>query len=120
MGHKCNECKPTFFNYPLCQGLSIFCLFLKSESCSYFFIADCVCNSNGSTSLECGKNNGQCFCQVGFAGVKCQECRPFVMGDKCDKCEPGFYDYPSCHEGLSQSLVFTIGQTFVLQVEPRC
>ena len=85
-----------------------------------FFIADCVCNSNGSTSLECGKNNGQCFCKVGFAGVKCQECRPFVIGDKCDKCEPGFYDYPSCHEGLSKSFVLTIGQTFVLQVEPRC
>ena len=62
--------------------------------------------------MECGKNNGVCTCKEGFAGIKCHECMPNVVGDKCDTCQPGFFSYPSCQEGLfiirSLSLCFTI------------
>ena len=66
-----------------------------------FSISECVCNSNGSTSLDCDEDYGNCSCREGFAGIKCHECRPNVVGDKCDTCQPGFVDYPFCREGLS-------------------
>ena len=69
-----------------------------------FPILECVCNPNGSTTLECGKNNGACSCIEGYAGVKCQKCMPHVVGDKCDTCKPSFFDFPSCQEGLSMNL----------------
>ena len=68
--------------------------FLKSQS--YFSISECVCNPDGSISLECGKDNGVCSCKVGFAGIKCDECLPNVIGDKCDTCQGNFINYPSC------------------------
>ena len=114
-GHNCNQCKLNYFNYPLCQGMSQRILFLK-KSLHIFFISECVCNSNGSTTLECGKNNGVCTCKEGFAGIKCQECMPNVVGDECDTCEPGFFAYPSCQEGLSKRMIhFSFkSQDFVL------
>ena len=73
--------------------------FLKSQS--YFSISECVCNPNGSTTLECGKDNGVCSCKERFVGIKCNDCIPNVVGDKCDTCQPGFLGYPFCREGLS-------------------
>ncbi|XP_069831051.1 laminin subunit alpha-2 isoform X3 [Dendropsophus ebraccatus] len=40
----------------------------------------CNCNSFGSKSFDCD-DNGQCRCQPG------------VTGDKCDRCARGFYDF---------------------------
>ena len=78
---------------------------------------------DGSATLECGIINGNCSCKEGFMGLKCDECKPNrigdkcdsctegytgincdeclpnVFGDKCDACRPNFYDYPSCQEG---------------------
>ena len=74
------------------------CIFLKSQKfCS---VSECKCNSKGSTTLECGKINGNCSCKEGFRGLKCDECIPHVIGDKCDACQPSFFNYPSC-QGLS-------------------
>ena len=67
----------------------------------HFSISECVCNSNGSTSLDCDEDYGNCSCKEGFGGIKCHECMPNVIGDKCDTCQPGFWGYPSCQEGLS-------------------
>ena len=66
-----------------------------------FSIAECECNSDGSTSLDCDEDYGNCSCKEGFAGIKCHECMPNVVGNKCDTCEPSFFDFPSCQEGLS-------------------
>ena len=79
--------------------------FLKSRSC--FSISECVCNPNGSTTLECGKDNGVCSCKERFVGIKCNDCIPNVVGDKCDTCQPGFFGYPSCQEGLSKLIRYT-------------
>ena len=67
----------------------------------FFSISECVCNSDGSTSLDCDEDYGNCSCKEGFGGIKCHECMPNVIGDKCDTCQPGFLGYPSCQEGLS-------------------
>ena len=78
-------------------------IFLK-ENVTYILhisISECVCNSNGSTSLDCDEDYGNCSCKEGFGGIKCHECMPNVIGDKCDTCQPGFWGYPSCQEGLS-------------------
>ena len=66
-----------------------------------FAISECVCNSDGSTSLDCDEDYGSCSCKEGFAGIKCHKCMPHVFGDKCDTCIPSFFDFPSCQEGLS-------------------
>ena len=72
--------------------------FLKSQS--YFSFPDCQCHPEGSIGLECD-SKGDCSCREGYAGVKCHECLPNVVGDWCDKCQTGFFGYPSCREGLS-------------------
>ena len=63
-------------------------------------LSECECNPNGSWTLECGKINGNCSCKEGFTGLKCNECIPNVIGDKCDTCQGTFFNYPSC-QGLS-------------------
>ena len=76
-------------------------LIILREAYIFFFISECVCNSVGSTSLDCDENYGNCSCKEGFTGIKCHECIQNVVGDKCDTCQPGFWGYPSCREGLS-------------------
>ena len=76
-------------------------LIILREAYIFFFISECVCNSVGSTSLDCDKNYGNCSCKEGFTGIKCHKCMLTVIGDKCDTCLPGFFGYPFCLEGLS-------------------
>ncbi|XP_005110416.2 laminin subunit beta-1 [Aplysia californica] len=54
---------------------------------------ECNCDVTGSLSLECNPSGGQC------------ECKPNVVGRRCDQCAPGTYGFgPSgcrpcdCHE----------------------
>ena len=47
--------------------------FKRSISICFLPISECKCNPDGSTTLECGKNNGDCSCKEGFTGIKCQE-----------------------------------------------
>ncbi|XP_059150751.1 laminin subunit beta-1-like [Physella acuta] len=53
----------------------------------------CECDVTGSVSLECNPSGGQC------------ECKPNVVGRKCDQCAPGTYGFGpngctpcNCHE----------------------
>ncbi|CAB3372768.1 Hypothetical predicted protein [Cloeon dipterum] len=47
----------------------------------------CDCNKLGSFSQKCDEKTGNC------------DCRPGVMGDKCDRCEPGFWGLHKLSEG---------------------
>lgn len=44
----------------------------------------CQCDFSGSLSFECEKFGGQC------------QCRPNVIGRKCEACRTGFYGFPEC------------------------
>ena len=65
----------------------------------FLLFSDCKCNPHGSRTLECGKDNGVCSCKEGFAGIKCDECLPNVIGDNCDTCQGNLPNYPYCKEG---------------------
>ena len=57
--------------------------------------------------MECGIINGDCSCKEGFTGLKCNECIPNVIGDKCDSCQGTFFNYPSC-QGLNDTKYFFV------------
>ena len=105
IGDKCDKCQPSFFDYPSCEEGCPNWSSLTFSSQFYFFISDCKCNPVGSTTLDCGKINGECSCKETFTGIKCDQCIPNVIGDKCDACEPSFFNYPLC-EGLSKLTIF--------------
>ena len=44
----------------------------------------CDCDAKGTIEEVCDKSNGQCLCKEGFGGPR------------CDRCEPGWFDYPTC------------------------
>lgn len=46
--------------------------------------ASCSCNGFGSLSFECNKFGGQC------------DCKPHVIGRRCESCENGYYGFPDC------------------------
>ena len=43
----------------------------------------CNCNVEGSNGISCD-NNGVCICN------------PNYMNDKCDACNAGFFNFPTC------------------------
>jgi len=44
----------------------------------------CTCDSDGSLSHECDPYGGQC------------QCRPHVIGRRCDACKTGYFGFPDC------------------------
>uniref|UniRef100_A0A8C3HRA0 Laminin subunit gamma 2 n=1 Tax=Chrysemys picta bellii TaxID=8478 RepID=A0A8C3HRA0_CHRPI len=62
-GVHCERCKEEFYHQR------------DGESC-----LPCNCNPRGSLGLQCD-NYGRC------------SCKPGVMGDKCDRCQPGFHSF---------------------------
>ncbi|KAJ9580421.1 hypothetical protein L9F63_024397, partial [Diploptera punctata] len=44
----------------------------------------CQCDFDGSLSFECEKFGGQC------------QCKPNVIGRRCEACKTGFYGFPDC------------------------
>lgn len=51
----------------------------------FHLFTDCLCDERKTVSPFCKAGTGLCTC------------KPNYSGPKCDKCAPGFYDYPSCH-----------------------
>ena len=48
------------------------------------FLSDCNCDEEGSTSIVCDKNDGQC------------PCKEHVTNRRCDVCEATFKGFPNC------------------------
>ncbi|EYC06964.1 hypothetical protein Y032_0073g800 [Ancylostoma ceylanicum] len=44
----------------------------------------CDCNARGSESFCCDEYGGQC------------KCKPNIIGRRCERCAPGYYNYPEC------------------------
>lgn len=49
-----------------------------------FSTSDCDCDHQGTEPEICNKQSGQCICREGFGGPR------------CDRCLPGYFNYPSC------------------------
>ena len=83
MNGKCDVCNAGFFNFPTCEGNQ----YIDSTSMKlelYFVIFKaCNCNGDGSTGITCDEN-GVCICKANF------------MNDKCDTCNAGFFNFPTC------------------------
>ncbi|NXP62747.1 LAMC2 protein, partial [Chloropsis cyanopogon] len=80
-GRHCERCKLGFFRR-------------RGERCCL----PCLCHAAGSLSTQCD-SYGQC------------SCKPGVMGDKCDRCQPGF-------EALSEAGCRSSGQTLQCECDP--
>ncbi|NWW75750.1 LAMC2 protein, partial [Climacteris rufus] len=80
-GAHCERCKKGFFRR-------------RGEQCCL----PCHCHPWGSLSTECD-SNGQC------------SCKPGAMGDKCDRCQPGF-------ESLSEAGCWRSGQSLQCECDP--
>ena len=97
-----------------CVKVSLSKFLFSYKNQSLFSISECICNINGSTSLECHEDNGKCSCKDGYTGIKCDGCMPNVIGDKCETCQPRFFDFPSCQEGLPKLIMHIFEKSKVL------
>ncbi|XP_046433556.1 laminin subunit alpha [Neodiprion fabricii] len=70
-GQRCDVCKPRTYGFDPIIGCE-----------------DCNCDPNGviDNDLQCNLYNGNCNCKVN------------VIGRQCDKCRPGYAEYPYCIE----------------------
>ena len=48
----------------------------------FFLFSECLCHAEGSASNECTEAEGICTC------------KPNIVGEKCDKAAPGYYNFP--------------------------
>ena len=46
-----------------------------------YILSECDCDLTGSLSFECEQAGGQC------------ECKPNVVGRRCDQCAPGTFGF---------------------------
>ncbi|VDM61018.1 unnamed protein product [Angiostrongylus costaricensis] len=79
------QCSADFYkNDP--QNVSDFCRERIFSLTTDFNAAafSCDCNARGSESFSCDEYGGQC------------KCKPNIIGRRCDRCAPGYYNYPEC------------------------
>ena len=55
-------------------------------SCAIELCLECGCDSVGSVSSECD-STGNCTCNDGFDGVKCDNCAEAYYSPEFGKCE---------------------------------
>ena len=46
---------------------------------------ECKCDPEGSSSIECS-SNGQCTCNIGYTGEKCDICADTFFSQERGKC----------------------------------
>ena len=69
----------------------------------FFFISDCLCDPEGSASESCDPVNGIC-----------DQCRPHVIGPKCNECEEGYYGFPDCQRMYNIMPVYPLNDSYRL------
>ena len=84
-GLKCDTCTDLHYNFPdcekFCKILRIFNRILNNLKLS---LTACNCNEEGSTSLICDKETGQCPCKAN------------ITNRQCEVCESGYKGHPTC------------------------
>ena len=64
-------------------------------------LSECLCHAEGSVDIDCTEDTGRCTC------------KPNIVGEKCDKAAPGYYNFPEvickyiCCENTKPSAHFT-------------
>ena len=80
-GDKCEECAIGYTGHPNCDSCATqYFGFHTTSGCQA-----CICNEKGSKSLICDAKSGIC------------DCKENVIGDYCDKCAFGFYDFDNAN-----------------------
>lgn len=61
---------------------------MLSRNIGTFFISACDCNPYGSAHYQCDRETGQCVCQRGIGGYKCDQCARGFFGEapSCSEC----------------------------------
>lgn len=80
----------------------------KTSSQSYFVA--CECNVNGSKTLQCDPENGQCECMEGITGQKCDRCDRGTTGmlPNCVPCGECFDNWDNIIQELKSKMVFIL------------
>lgn len=67
-----------------------------------FIYLECECNVNGSSTLQCNRNNGTCVCLEGIGGARCDECARGYLGSapNCRFCGECFKNWNDILEDL--------------------
>ncbi|XP_012581235.1 PREDICTED: laminin subunit alpha-3 [Condylura cristata] len=111
IGRQCTRCRTGYYGFPHCKPCSCGgrlcgemtgnclcpprtvgprCETCEAQSFSFHPLAGCEsCNCSrrgaiGAPTPECDKDHGQC------------RCKPRITGRQCDRCAPGFYQFPKC------------------------
>ncbi|XP_052011467.1 laminin subunit alpha-3 isoform X2 [Apodemus sylvaticus] len=111
IGRQCTRCATGHYGFPhckpcncgrrLCEEVTGKCLcpphtvrpqceVCEMNAFNFHPVAGCdVCNCSRKGTIEaaiseCDRDSGQC------------RCKPRVTGQQCDKCAPGFYQFPEC------------------------
>ncbi|XP_030015975.1 laminin subunit alpha-3-like isoform X2 [Sphaeramia orbicularis] len=83
-GENCDRCADGYIYYPQCIRYPVYPTTTKSPAGP---IVECRCDYRGTVPRVCDAS-GRCLC------------RPFVEGEQCDRCQPGYHSFPNCQECL--------------------
>ena len=65
---------------------------------------ECNCTQVGSLDGNCNDTTGKCACKVGFDG------------DKCNRCDKGYSEFPNCEKDTSLAIIIVIVILIVILV----
>ena len=85
-GRGCDFCLPGYFNFSPIDGCTRKSRKDKNTCRDIFSRTACECGV-GAVNGSC-YSNGQCFCQPGVEGARCDLCQPFTFDLSPSGCEP--------------------------------
>ena len=59
--------------------LLVFLVYYMFFLLNYFLSLDCGCHQTGSVDMQCDFESGQCLCEEGAYGIKCDACQVSVI-----------------------------------------
>uniref|UniRef100_A0A673CU24 Laminin subunit alpha 3 n=1 Tax=Sphaeramia orbicularis TaxID=375764 RepID=A0A673CU24_9TELE len=81
-GENCDRCADGYIYYPQCIRYPVYPTTTKSPA-GPIVGKQCRCDYRGTVPRVCDAS-GRCLC------------RPFVEGEQCDRCQPGYHSFPNC------------------------
>ena len=69
-----------------------------------YFFPGCTCNAEGSVDNNCDVATGHCFCHSN------------VVGDSCDECATGSFNFPTCEGTFLNSKTMYLKSKFLKQL----